>query len=220
MARSVRAERKPLDRGVKRMPGTDLSERLIEAAIELFWAKGYADTNTRDIAEACGVSPGAMYFYYKSKAELLYRVLQVTHARMESAYLRALAEAGENPAHQLRALVAAGAWFHAAHREEGGVSHREFKFLDAPYQEPIRAGRRRMQSVFERVIQQGLDAGAFKIRGQAVRPARQLTIMVGNMINQIAEWYDADKDMSPEALSDFYAEAALAIVTADETPER
>jgi len=196
------------------MASGDLSERLIHVAVELFWEKGFAETNTRDIAEGCGVSPGAMYFYFKSKSELLYKVLEVTHARIQKTYLDAIVEAGPEPADQLFSLVRAAAWFHAAHRKEAAVAHREFKFLEPPYFEQIRLIRRHLQQAWEAVIQRGLDRGVFHSPGDAARPARQLTIAIANSCNQIAEWYDPANDMTPEALGDFYGELALCMVRA------
>jgi AcrR family transcriptional regulator len=192
----------------------DLSEKLIEAAIELFWKKGFADTNTRDIAIACEVSPGAMYFHYKSKSELLFRVLSVTHTRLQKYYLDAIANAGPEPSDQLYAWVRTSAWFHAEHRKQAVVTHREFKFLEAPSLDQIKSLRRDMEHALEVVIQRGIDSGKFKIVGKPSRPARQLTIAIGNMCNQIAEWYVPSNDLTPEAIGEFYANLALLMAQA------
>jgi AcrR family transcriptional regulator len=46
-------------------------ERLLRAAADVFSARGYDGTRVSDIAEAAGLSNGAMYAYFVSKAELL-----------------------------------------------------------------------------------------------------------------------------------------------------
>ena len=46
-------------------------ERLLRAAADVFGARGYDGTRVSDIAEAAGLSNGAMYAYFASKAELL-----------------------------------------------------------------------------------------------------------------------------------------------------
>jgi AcrR family transcriptional regulator len=46
-------------------------ERLLRAAADVFGARGYDGTRVSDIAEAAGMSNGAMYAYFASKAELL-----------------------------------------------------------------------------------------------------------------------------------------------------
>ena len=46
-------------------------ERLLRAAADVFGARGYEGTRVSDIAEAAGLSNGAMYAYFASKADLL-----------------------------------------------------------------------------------------------------------------------------------------------------
>jgi AcrR family transcriptional regulator len=45
--------------------------RILDAALELFREKGFAQTSMRDIAERAGVATGAAYYYYRSKEELV-----------------------------------------------------------------------------------------------------------------------------------------------------
>ncbi len=50
-------------------------DRLIEAARELFWVQGYEATGVAEILEKAGVHSGSLYYYFKSKEELLLAVL-------------------------------------------------------------------------------------------------------------------------------------------------
>ena len=61
-------------------------ERLLRAAADAFAGRGYDGTRVADIAAAAGVSNGAMYAHFASKADLLVEALR-THGR------RLLAEA-------------------------------------------------------------------------------------------------------------------------------
>ncbi|MEK4027172.1 MULTISPECIES: TetR/AcrR family transcriptional regulator [Bacillaceae] len=49
---------------------------VIETAIKLFAAKGFAATSIQEIADEAGISKGAFYLYFKSKDDLLYSTLQ------------------------------------------------------------------------------------------------------------------------------------------------
>ncbi|MEU8040192.1 TetR/AcrR family transcriptional regulator [Streptosporangium sp. NPDC049078] len=51
-------------------------ERLLRAAAESFAARGYDGTRVADIASAAGVSNGALYAHFGSKAELLVAALR------------------------------------------------------------------------------------------------------------------------------------------------
>ena len=55
-------------------------ERLLQAAADVFAERGYDGTRVADIAAAAGVSNGALYAHFSSKADLLVDALR-THGR-------------------------------------------------------------------------------------------------------------------------------------------
>jgi AcrR family transcriptional regulator len=63
-------------------------ERLLRAAADVFAERGYDGTRVADIAAAAGVSNGALYAHFDSKAELLLAALRA-HGRRELADLLA-----------------------------------------------------------------------------------------------------------------------------------
>ncbi len=58
----------------------DGKQKIIEAAQHLITQKGVEKTSMRDIAEEAGITTGAIYYYYKSKEELLYDVMDYSSA--------------------------------------------------------------------------------------------------------------------------------------------
>ncbi len=55
--------------------GEALRQRIIAAADELFYQKGYENTSFSDIADAVGISRGNFYYHFKSKNEILTAVI-------------------------------------------------------------------------------------------------------------------------------------------------
>lgn len=55
-------------------------QKIIEAAQRLIAAQGVEKTSMRDIAAEAGITTGAIYYYYKSKEELLYDVMDYAAA--------------------------------------------------------------------------------------------------------------------------------------------
>ena len=49
-------------------------KKILDAAIELFFTKGYESTTTRDIIMKAGILNGSLYNRFKSKDEILYTV--------------------------------------------------------------------------------------------------------------------------------------------------
>ena len=50
--------------------------KIREAAAKLFAEKGFENTTTRDIAGAAGINNAALYYYFDSKEQLLYQILE------------------------------------------------------------------------------------------------------------------------------------------------
>ena len=50
-------------------------ERLILAARDLFWSQGYEATSLAEIVKKAGVNPGSLYYFFKTKEDLLLAVL-------------------------------------------------------------------------------------------------------------------------------------------------
>jgi AcrR family transcriptional regulator len=51
-------------------------ERILQAALQLFAEKGYHATTTKEIAAACGVAEGLLFYYFGGKRELLLSVVR------------------------------------------------------------------------------------------------------------------------------------------------
>jgi TetR/AcrR family transcriptional regulator, cholesterol catabolism regulator len=58
------------------MPKEEKRTRIREAAAKLFAEKGFENTTTRDIAGAAGINNAALYYYFDSKEQLLYQILE------------------------------------------------------------------------------------------------------------------------------------------------
>ncbi|MFQ5694734.1 MAG: TetR/AcrR family transcriptional regulator [Terriglobia bacterium] len=68
-------------------------DRLVEAAIELFWVQGYEATSVAEILAKAQVNSGSLYYHFESKEDLLLAVLDrykemLYSAVMEPVFLR------------------------------------------------------------------------------------------------------------------------------------
>jgi TetR/AcrR family acrAB operon transcriptional repressor len=67
---------------------------LLDAALTIFSQKGYTAARLEDIAEAAGVTRGAIYHHFGSKSELFLALLEEATAVGNSAIDRAVSEGG------------------------------------------------------------------------------------------------------------------------------
>jgi AcrR family transcriptional regulator len=65
--------------------------RILDAALELFRERGFAETTMRDVAAAAGVATGAAYYYYRSKEDLVMAFYVRTDQEAAEQFAEALA---------------------------------------------------------------------------------------------------------------------------------
>ena len=63
--------KKKLEVVVERKEKRDVKSRIVTAAWQLFYEKGYNGTTVDDIIALSGTSKGSFYYYFSSKDELL-----------------------------------------------------------------------------------------------------------------------------------------------------
>lgn len=79
-------------------------ERLVAAACELVYRQGVARTTLADIARAADVPVGNVYYYFKTKDDIIAAVVQARAQQIEST-LAALERRHRGPKARLKALV-------------------------------------------------------------------------------------------------------------------
>jgi TetR/AcrR family transcriptional regulator, transcriptional repressor for nem operon len=81
-------------------------QRLVTAAMELFWEKGYGSTSIADILARAGANTGSLYHFFPTKQDLLLEVLD-TYSRGIGPMLLEPAWAGvDDPLERVFALLA------------------------------------------------------------------------------------------------------------------
>ena len=102
--------------------------RIRAAAIEVFAAKGYGATTTREIAASLDMSPGAVYPHYKTKESLLYAISLEGHHSVLAAITAADRPDVAAP-DRLTSTVTAYVIWHADNRASARVAQYELRSL-------------------------------------------------------------------------------------------
>jgi AcrR family transcriptional regulator len=90
-------------------------ERILDAALRLFRARGFEQTTMRDVATEAGVATGAAYYYYRSKQDLVMAFYLRTDEESRDAFTKAIA-ASKSLQKRLRGIVDAKFEQFAEHR--------------------------------------------------------------------------------------------------------
>jgi AcrR family transcriptional regulator len=61
-------------------------QEVLDAAAEVFARKGYAAATVQDVADALGILKGSLYYYIKTKEDLLFRLLEEVHESADTLH--------------------------------------------------------------------------------------------------------------------------------------
>jgi AcrR family transcriptional regulator len=86
------------------MNSEQVRDLILDAADELYYAKGYAAVGMDELRSAAGVSLKRVYSLFPSKNDIITAVLQRKHEEWERMVTTAVAEAGDDPRARLLAV--------------------------------------------------------------------------------------------------------------------
>lgn len=157
---------------------------LLDAAVRLFAAKGYASTGIQELTEEAGVTKGALYHHFSGKEELLRLIHdEITAGVMD--VLRPVAEAGFPPRERFRALMLAHVGAIESRGDAITVVLRERRYFSEENWNAIRAQRDLIEDVYVETIEAGQREGVFRDDVDA----RLMAYGVLGMLGWMGEWY-------------------------------
>jgi len=202
--------RQPVARVAASADGAKLStkQRIEQAALQLFAAKGFEATGIRDIANRAGLSTSALYHYMGSKEELLVAFMVESMTELIRAALAAL-EGAEAPAAQLAALVRTHVGFHTLDAQRSLVADDELRAVsDAAFTKVMQL-RDGYERLWAETLERGKRSGEFSFAD-----ARITRLALLEMCNGVARWYSDRGPRHPAEIADSFADLALAMVGA------
>ena len=84
----------------------DTRQRIVEAAMELFWLKGFGSTSVADILSRSQVNSGSLYYFFPGKQDVLLAVLEAYRDGIGPMLLEPAWAGVEDPIDKLFALLA------------------------------------------------------------------------------------------------------------------
>jgi TetR/AcrR family transcriptional regulator, cholesterol catabolism regulator len=173
----------------KAKPGTRLEE-VLESAANIFFAKGFHATSIEDVARDVGMLKGSLYYYIKSKDDLLFRLLLAGIEDSDAFIAQHIDPQGEAVA-QLERAIRAQIDYIIDNRVPFGLFLHEFDSLSGKRQHKLIAVMSRYNNRFVELVRKGQQQGKI-ISGE---PWMIVNGILG-MCNWLYRWYD------PEQVSD------------------
>ena len=196
--------------GNKRKFNEEKWQQILQAAANTFAAKGYEATSIRDVAEAVGMLGGSLYYYIKTKEDLLFALIDGFHRvgleEVQKAEEEVVAAGrGDDPLAVLRAVFIRSAEINLRSRTLSAVFYNDFRHLSDERKQHIVESRRSHQHRIEELIALAQEAGEVS---KEVDP-RLAALAMLSLINATNTWYQPEKDKSGQPVPEFLASLLL-----------
>jgi AcrR family transcriptional regulator len=189
-------------------------EQLLNIGAEIFSEKGYHDASIRAIAERARMSLAGLYYYFRSKEELLFLI-------QDHAFGSILANLEENlhgvtdPREKLRRIVLNHFRYFIQHMAYQKVCAFEQEILqDKDYYAIVEKKRRRYFELVREVLREVSGKKEFPIKLGAI------ALFLFGAMSWIHMWYNPKKDGKPEdmahTLTDLFLHGFLALGLGEE----
>jgi len=192
---------------------------ILNAASGLFAKQGYMRSSIAELADACGLSRGALYHYFTSKEAILFAILDAHVHQMIADVEVAIAGASTTP-EQFRAAIRAIVALNARSSNEQRVILNDLSLLAEDEQKTIIALERQLVDMVTDLLIR-LDK-----QGKIVKRTRKIyTMMLFGILNFSHTWYDPKGGIDPREFADMVVDQflygfATPMMPADAVPSR
>lgn len=176
-----------------RAPGDAKLARILKAAAGVFADRGYHQASMRDVSRASGVSLSGLYYYVRSKEELLFRI-QEHCFRSILDNLDERLDGEPDAARRLRLLIGNHLGFFLGNMREMKVLSHEAEVLEGDFRRRVNALKREYVDRTAAIVAELSPAS-----GQDPRLA---TFALFGMMNWIYNWYRPDRDPPADELAE------------------
>jgi AcrR family transcriptional regulator len=177
---------------------------ILIAAAHVFARDGYGGASLDDVAAKIGVTKGVIYYYFRSKEEILTEI-RATAIRDAIERVEAIIAAGGPPERILRAAVAdlVGHIFDDLDRFANVLRSNEK--LSSESHALVRELQRRYEQLVRGIVEDGIRAGVF-----VAHDARVVTFTLLRACLGVADWYSPDGPLSADAVAKQVTEQVVA----------
>ena len=187
-------------------PASKLGDQgdVLSNAARLFREKGFERTSLKEIAEACNMLPGSLYYRYNSKeallVELMRRGVDLVTAEVESAYA-----SSDDPVERMRLCINAHLRALLLDSDAVYVLLFEWRALGPEARKEIIELRDQYESLWAGILETMIAQGVVRknVDGRLLR-------LIGlGALNWVATWFDPNGAQSLDAIGDLIWQIAM-----------
>jgi len=187
---------------------------VVQAAVEVFWRKGYASASLQEVADVVGVLKGSLYHYIASKEDLLEAIVDDVQEQCD-AIVDEVAALPVGAVERLAIYLERHALWCLSHRHQATVFVREWQHLTGDRLARVVEARRAFDHRVRALIQ---DAQAERGIAAPV-PVSYASRFALAAVNAAPEWWDDRGPDTREHTAAIYARLTTAMLLGAVEPQ-
>jgi TetR/AcrR family transcriptional regulator, cholesterol catabolism regulator len=180
------------------VPSPDWQEqhdKILSVAEYLFWQKGYLGTSIQDIADKAGVNKSNIYYYFKNKEMLLYRIIVKIHEDVMKFAL-SVADSDLPPTEKLEKLIYEHVKWSLSNLVLGQLDIHDRRNLSQNLLKEIIQLRDQYDSIFRKTISDVM------LQNESLfGDAKLASLFILGMVNSMSLWYRPNAGLSADDIA-------------------
>jgi TetR/AcrR family transcriptional regulator, cholesterol catabolism regulator len=189
-------------------------DRIVAAAVDLFYRQGYERTTLEEVADALNVTKPFIYAHFASKADLLAEICSRAIRHVHGALNQILTQA-DTCAERLERIVREFLLAVLDNQPHAVIYSREETELKPADRDAINGLRRSFDRKLVELLEAGVQAGEFKIQDIGVT-----ALAIGGIVGWAPVWYRPNGRLGKAELTQKLAALVLNMVQAGPTSTR
>ncbi|MFL6634557.1 MAG: TetR/AcrR family transcriptional regulator [Massilia sp.] len=173
-------------------------EEIVKSAAQLFAHRGVRNVSLEEVASGLGYSKSSVYYYFKSKDELLWAVFSYISGHFVGNAER-IASVEADPMNRLKELIRMHVRFLAEHLEWATVFYRDAQALPEERQKEVRGIIVKYDSIFRQAVLEGTQNGSM----QPIPPEVAVNAILG-ACNWMVNWISPKHQQNINQITDTY----------------
>ncbi len=202
----AKEQRRPVDR-------RNREHEVVEAAIKVFYEKGYAAATIQDVADVVGVLKGSLYHYISSKEDLLFRILQESHEQTREL-MSEISELDVEPLERLRTCLEKTYLWYLAHPERVSIYFNQQPHLTGENRGEMRLQMREYEHYLRELLAEARGAGALRTD----LDLQLASFFLLGALNSLPRWYRPGGAYAPEHIAREFTAMSMRTLTQAEPP--
>ena len=173
-----------------------IRQKIINAAIDLFYEHGFEKASLRDIAGRVGITQAAIYYHFRNKEEILYTIIETSSNELFLT-LRSCLSGNGDPLLKLKNAIFQHIISIKTKRKGAKIIIEDKRFLSGDLNSLVKEKEKAVYHLYKNQLSQ-------LQKEKKIRPCDLTVATFGilGMINWLYHWYRPDKNISIETMAE------------------